>query len=133
MRGHIGKRQGKFGVSWCYSVYLGRDLDTAKKKQVWKRCFHTRREAEGTIWHTSIHLSLNSGLRRSELMGLRWRSVGFERGTLEVNYKEVEVQGVGVVEGSPKSDVSNRVISLSKSPLNVLRSHKERQRHPLDI
>ena len=43
------------------------------------------KEAEGTQYQTNILLVVYTGLRRSEILGLRWRDVNLETGVLSVN------------------------------------------------
>ena len=49
MRGHVGKREGKRGVSWYYMVDIGRDKATGKRNQEMKRGFRTKKEAESAM------------------------------------------------------------------------------------
>ena len=42
-----------------------------------------------------IQLSAYYGLRRSEVLGIRWSAIDFERGTISINHKVTE----GVVDG----------------------------------
>ena len=51
-----------------------------------------------------------AGLRRSEVLGLAWDAVDFDKGTIEVRQSRVTV-GRGTVIGEPKSRESRRTIS----------------------
>ena len=91
--------------------------------------------AEGTPWLAAICLTFYSGIRRSELCGLRWRDIDFEKSCLTVDRARVAVKG-GSVEGEPKSESSRRLISMSTNIDYILYYHmREQQRmfEALDI
>ena len=75
----------------------------------------------------AFFLALNTGMRRGEILGLRWKDVDFEEGQLTVNQGLVRVSGEGLVFQEPKTKLSNRTISLSPMVVKVLREHKKRQ------
>ena len=92
-------------------------------------------ETVGTPWLAALCLAFYSGIRRSELCGLRWRDVDLDKYCLTVERARVEVKG-GSVEGEPKSESSRRLISLSTNVDYILYYHmKEQQRlfEALDI
>jgi integrase len=72
-------------------------------------------------------LALCLGLRRGELLGLRWADIDLEAGTLEV------VQALQRVDGElkfvrPKTEDSERTIPLPELCVEALKAHKERQK-----
>jgi integrase len=71
-------------------------------------------------------LALLLGLRRGELLGLRWSAVDLRRGTLRV---QVSLQRVGgqLAFTSPKTRRSRRAMPLPRAVVKVLREHKQRQ------
>jgi integrase len=71
-------------------------------------------------------LALCLGLRRGELLGLRWQDLDLEAGTLEV------VQTLQRIGGAlrfvrPKTDDSERTIPLPDLCIEALREHRDRQ------
>ncbi|WP_236949232.1 site-specific integrase [Mycolicibacterium goodii] len=68
-----------------------------------------------------------AGLRRSEILGLRWSDVDFDAGTVSVAQGRVVVQGVGTVTGDPKSKRSRRALPVPPGILAALRTFKVRQ------
>jgi integrase len=67
------------------------------------------------------------GLRRSEVLGLRWSAVDLGPGTLAVRRGRVAV-GTETVEGAPKSKRSRRDLPLPADVTEALRALRQRQR-----
>ena len=70
-------------------------------------------------------LALNSGLRRGELVGLRWADVDLDGGRVSVRRNRVTV-GYEVEEGTPKGKRA-RVVDLDDATVTVLRRHRTNQ------
>ena len=83
---------------------------------------YTRTDELAALWR----LALVCGLRRGELLGLRWRDLDTGSGTLTVHTTRVAV-GAQVVEGPPKSRRSRRVLPLDATTLGMLSQHRHRQ------
>lgn len=71
-----------------------------------------------TVWGT--------GLRRSELLGLKWSDIDFKKGTLTVNRVLVNTKG-GQIFQEPKTPKSRRTIPLPKPVIEELKVWKKRQ------
>lgn len=67
-----------------------------------------------------------AGLRRSEVLGLRWADVDLDAGTITVAQGRVVVGG-GTVTGAPKSTRSARTLRMPRDVLTPLRAFKTRQ------
>lgn len=67
--------------------------------------------SKGTPLHDIMVVTLYYGLRRSEIMGLRWIDVDFEKNTLTIQHTRV-VNGVVVVKDKTKTQSSNRIYPL---------------------
>jgi len=71
-------------------------------------------------------LALNLGLRRGEILGLRWEDIDFEDETLAVRHSLQRVGGqLRVV--APKTRTSERTLPLLPLISKVLREHQARQ------
>jgi integrase len=77
--------------------------------------------------YAMIHLALLTGMRRGELLGLRWDDIDFEEGTLTVTQTLQRLVNVGIIFTPPKTPTSHRTIALTDSVLAVLRHHQRRQ------
>jgi integrase len=68
-----------------------------------------------------------TGVRRGEALGLRWRDVDLEAGTVTITNTRVKAIG-GTVEKGTKSAAGNRTISLDPSTLAALKVWRAAQR-----
>ncbi len=77
-------------------------------------------------------LALATGMRRGELLALKWQDVNFTTGTLQVRrvlaHQSVKFAGKGgFVEAEPKTERSRRSIVIAPFALEKLREHRLRQ------
>jgi integrase len=73
-----------------------------------------------------VFLALATGLRRGEVLGLRWSDVDLERRTLTVA-QSLEQTKEGLRFKTPKTKRSRRTIALSPSLVEELQAHRARQ------
>lgn len=84
-------------------------------------------EEEPLKWKTLIHLFLITGARRGEVLGLKWSAVDFERNRLHICNSVLYSVDRGVYEDTPKTDTSNRYITIPAETMALLRSWKAQQ------
>lgn len=71
-------------------------------------------------------LAATTGLRRGEVLGLRWRDVDLDAGRLQVTQQRVRgADGLGY--GTPKTAKGRRSVALDPATVASLRSHRARQ------
>ncbi len=75
-----------------------------------------------------VILALHTGLRRGELLGLRWENVDLENGALRVEWALQRVNGQVLVK-RPKTPKSRRVVPIDDEAVALLRGLRERNRH----
>ncbi|WP_088033459.1 tyrosine-type recombinase/integrase [Evansella clarkii] len=74
-------------------------------------------------WRMFITLALTAGLRRSELLGLEWKDINIDDGTLDI--RQVIVRGKsGALIKEPKTEKSFRLVALPSTVLNELKLYK---------
>ena len=71
-------------------------------------------------------LALTTGMRRGEVLGLRWSDIDTAAGTLRVS-RSLQRIGKVLVVGEPKSDRSRRTVRLSKLAIKALERHRASQ------
>ena len=74
-----------------------------------------------------FELAIYTGLRRSEMAGLKWGHVDLRAGWLRVVEKLVNVPGAGLVSGVPKTDRSRRRLSISPEAVTIFHRQLDRQ------
>lgn len=84
--------------------------------------------AEPHRFYPAFLLACSSGLRRSEVLGLRWRNTDLENGRATIVDTVVPIRGKAVLRtGETKSRRSRRVIALDPTTVAVLRAHRKAQ------
>jgi integrase len=82
----------------------------------------------GERLYAAFVLMCSTGMRRSELLGLRWRNTDLEHGRVAVVDTVVPVRSKPVLRvGQTKSRRSRRVIALDQATVTALRSHRTAQ------
>ena len=74
-----------------------------------------------------VVLAGSTGMRRGEVLGLRWKDFNPKTRRISVRQQLQRVKGEGLVLRSTKSEKSVRSISLSEPALETLKSHKANQ------
>lgn len=79
------------------------------------------------IYKALITTLIYTGMRRGEAMGLQWRCIDFDAGTLDINKTRLYIRGTGVIEDEPKNETSKRVISVPAAALDELKAWRTEQ------
>jgi integrase len=86
----------------------------------------------GKPLHAITALALASGLRRAELLALRWQDIDLDGAYLRVERALEETKRGGLAFKSPKTRHGRRTVTLPMSTVAVLREHwKAQQEHRL--
>ena len=97
-----------------------RALSAAEVHQLLEAC-------RDTIWYTVFHLAIWTGLRRSELLGLRWKDVDLLMANLWVTQVLHQLGDGTYVYQDPKTAKGRRAVALSPASCIALRAHMQRQ------
>lgn len=76
--------------------------------------------------YAAWRLLATTGMRRGELLGLRWRDLDLDRGRASISQSLVSV-AYALRFGPPKSDRSRRAITLDGETVTALRDHRRAQ------
>ena len=71
-----------------------------------------------------IYLAIMTGLRRSELLGLRWQDIDFGKNTLTVNQTVLRVKGGSIISPTTKNKTSRRTITLDANTIAKLKKYR---------
>ena len=82
--------------------------------------------AKGTRWHPAYVVAATLGLRRGELLGLRWADVDFDARTVDV-LQTVQRVGAHLSIEPTKTEASEATIPLPKVTAKALLAHRDAQ------
>lgn len=71
-----------------------------------------------------VHLMLYTGLRRGEILGLKWSDIDFDNSLLYVRRSLLYLPDKGLFEDNPKTEASNRVMKMPSGMIMELKSYK---------
>lgn len=99
-----------------------------KEMQTWNKYEVNRflEFAEGSPYYVLFHTALFTGMRRSELLGLKWQDVGIDQ--IYVSRSLHQLKDGTFIFTQPKSEKSRRTVALGPSSLLTLIEHKEKQK-----
>lgn len=83
-------------------------------------------EKENIKYQAIIVLALDSGCRRSELLGATWEDINLETKTFHINKSTVWVDGK-IINKETKNPSSNRTIILTDYTIEIMKKYKESQ------
>lgn len=122
------------GVLGYYNIQIGK-LTMPERQKVEKQIY-TRDELcklldaiRGTDVEVPVLLAAWLGLRRSEILGLRWDAVDYEKGTVAVTEAMVMDENHKLVSKGTKTASSRRTISCPVYILDVLRRTEHKGEH----
>ncbi|MDD4600031.1 Tyrosine recombinase XerC [bioreactor metagenome] len=84
-------------------------------------------EKESIKHRAMAMITLATGCRRGETMGLQWKHINFEAGTINIEQTAQYLSGKGVFTKEPKTQGSNRIVTMPESISTLLKSHKANQ------
>ena len=81
--------------------------------------------AKGSMYYELFFLALCTGMRRSELLALRWQDINLDMGQVSVSRTLHHLKDGRYVYTEPKSDKSRRTIALSPSAILLLKDYRQ--------
>lgn len=112
------------------------DLIDRPKKEKYEASFYNKQELKKlleVIKDDPLELVINTtayyGLRRSEVLGLKWSAIDFENKMIKINHKVVEIDGKLLGKNKMKNKTSNRTLPLIPQIEKLLLMEKQKQAH----
>ena len=96
-----------------------REMQTIPKEQL--QAFLA--EARATGVYEMYYIDLATGLRRGELLGLKWQDIDWKKGIIKVRRQIARVDGQ-IVEAPLKTKNSYRTVTISPQAIEVLKQQK---------
>lgn len=130
LRGSLNKaqRQGLIAMNPCAYVELESEEEHRRPSVVW-----TAEQVGAFLDAIEDHrlallyeVTVKAGLRRGEVIGLRWSDLDLDNGVLLVTQNVVQVGGALHI-GTPKTKKSTRRVPLDDDTIAALREHRKRQ------
>jgi integrase len=84
--------------------------------------------AKGTPYYALFYTAFFTGMRRSELLALRWQDVDFILSQVYVSRSLHQVKDGSFAFRSPKTAKGRRTVALPPSAILVLNEHREKQK-----
>lgn len=72
----------------------------------------------------NAYLTIMMGYRRGEVAGLEWQDIDLEKGKIKISRASLTIQGMGIIESTPKSKTSIREGYMPKQLTELLREYK---------
>jgi len=113
LRGHRSRRKKGSGKRQDRRLQVGVDIPTPEEVRA------LLQQAEGH-WRPFLMTAVFTGLRSSELRGLRWQDVDLEKGELHVRQRADRYNEIG----RPKSAAGTRTVPLPPALIHELRQWK---------
>jgi integrase len=85
------------------------------------------KHVQGHRLEVLLAMAVVTGMRRGELLALRWSDIDVDRKCLLVLHSVNFIAGYGYVEGKPKTAAGKRIISLPEFLLDMLKVQRDRQ------
>lgn len=94
--------------------------------------FLTTAKKDNLKYYALFRLLAYSGMRIGEVLALTWDDVDLENNTVTINKTQARTRN-GLTVQTPKTQASNRVISLDTMTISILKSWKHEQKKELFI
>lgn len=130
LRGALNKavRQGVLATNPCANVELESEVEHRRPSMVWQPA-----QARAFLKHVAAdrlfamyQVVITCGLRRGEVIAVRWEDVDLEAGLMLIHRSTVQIGGK-IYEGAPKTKRSRRIVPLDSDTVAALRAHRRRQ------
>jgi len=123
----MAKRRGLLNHNACDSVDIPRAYRS--EMQTWDEYELNKflEAAKDTQYYALFYTALFTGMRRSELLALRWQDIDFIYGQISVNRSLHQLKDGSYIFTAPKSEKSRRTIALPPSAFLVMADYRKQK------
>lgn len=82
------------------------------------------KSAEGHVHFIVFSMGVYTGMRRGEILGLRWKDIDFDKQTLTINQTLNWTRKGVIIQPSAKTSASNRIVELDSYLIEDLKARK---------
>ena len=122
-------RMGMLCDNPCRRVFVPKQEQ--EEKQIYTieqvKILYENLKSEPMKYQAYLLLSIYSGYRRSEMLGLEWKDIDFEHDLIHVRRTSQYTSEKGIYTDTPKTRKSKRVSKMPASIMNLLRQFKADQ------
>lgn len=104
-----------------------KEMQTFNVEQVNKFLETVRHNYRYKRYYAAYFLEFYTGLRRGELLGLRYKDIDFENKTIKVVQQVVKVGSKNYIRELKTESSQNRVIAVPDEVISVLKGHQQQQ------
>lgn len=129
----IIKQALKHAVKWeyvvrnvCDGVIAPRVEQQKPEAWSWQEAKTFLNHIKDSRYYMMCLLALTTGMRRGEILGLKWEHVDFKRNEITIIRQRV-ITSEGVDYEKPKTKSSNRIIDISPAVSRQLEKHRKQQ------
>ena len=107
-----------------YPKRTQKEIQCMDENQV-KQAYKAIMVCDNIRYGTALLTLIMTGLRRGELVGLKWENIDLDNRRITINKSVSRVKGHGVVEKDPKTDRSKRTIEIPNVLCEQLKRYKQ--------
>lgn len=84
-------------------------------------------QLEGNRLQLPVLLAVTTGMRRGEILGLRWKDINLDKKRLYIRQIVIETRENGLEVKQPKTDASSRTIALPQIAIDAIKKYRVEQ------
>lgn len=88
--------------------------------------------AKDTDIYIAVVLAVSRGMRRNEILGLRWQDINFAKNNISINHS-IRYEKGDYIRETPKSEKSIRILPLSDKLKRLLKEQRARQKKNMEL
>ena len=84
-------------------------------------------QLDGHVLYLPVVIAVTTGMRRGEILGLRWKDIDLEQKRIQIRQIVIETREFGIEIKQPKTDSSSRTVALPQMTIDAITKHRVEQ------